>query len=575
MKINQIIVNELSEGVQPGVAEGLLNELDMFAPVTTYVRLANGEYVAASWRRNQDLSGGNNASFIDIKPLAPNVAKQLGLDQRLNDPDKNYNGMASIASGGGVQSSTPFSDKTIDVVDIMDPKFAKDMGVPDAVFGKIAQWGQQQAVAENNRPFRGVGGAFNRDDDERHDLDPTDWYIVKDGEMFSASIYPRQVQQAISQGFSRTRAEAKARANSQGEAEGVTENSELDPAKKKIYNQVYQILVTRAADFMYRANNQDVKKAIIKAMSFGDQISPQDLASYAFGLLKSGDINSQGVAEGSGKECPPATQDIKLNLKNRQKAIDEYGYGPLNPDMPNTKFWMKKVDEWNLDSAEEAKQSLCGNCAAFDQRKHTLDCIAQGIDSNSPNDAEGVIDAGDLGYCKFLKFKCASRRTCDAWVTGGPLTDANESAVLETARKGLDKQGVAEAGNANSGRRGPDYQDNSPVVPGRVEHLPQGLRHHADASRYGGTEPNDEDDRLLSPQQRHRLHRAVTPDDWFDESKEKIAGRHDPDDFDNMVARLKQLAGAGPLKTVWDPAQRVYRNVPHAVQPAKQPKKAR
>jgi hypothetical protein len=134
-----------------GVAEGNLNELDMFAPVTTYVRLANGEYVAASWRRNQDLSGGNNASFIDIKPLAPNVAKQLGLDQRLNDPNKNYTGVASIASGGGVQSSTPFSDKTIDVVDIMDKKFAKDMGVPDAVFGKIAQWTQQQGVASNNQ----------------------------------------------------------------------------------------------------------------------------------------------------------------------------------------------------------------------------------------------------------------------------------------------------------------------------------------------------------------------------------------------------------------------------------------
>ena len=122
-------------------------------------------------------------------------------------------------------------------------------------------------------------------------------------------------------------------------------------------------------------------------------------------------------------KCPPATQDITLNLKNRQKAIDEYGYGPLNPDMPNRKFWMKKVDEWNLDSMEEAQQSLCGNCAAFDIRQDTLDCIAQGIDADSPADAEGVIDAGDLGYCKFLKFKCASRRTCDAWVTGGPLTD--------------------------------------------------------------------------------------------------------------------------------------------------------
>ncbi len=31
--------------------------------------------------------------------------------------------------------------------------------------------------------------------------------------------------------------------------------------------------------------------------------------------------------------------------------------------------------------------------------------------------------AGALGYCRFLKFKCAAARTCDAWVVGGPLTD--------------------------------------------------------------------------------------------------------------------------------------------------------
>jgi glycerol-3-phosphate cytidylyltransferase-like family protein len=129
-------------------------------------------------------------------------------------------------------------------------------------------------------------------------------------------------------------------------------------------------------------------------------------------------------------KCPPATQDITLNLKNRQKAIDEYGYGPLNPDMPNVKFWMAKVDEWNLDSVEEAQQSLCGNCAAFDQRQATLDCIAKGIDADDPADAEGTIDAGDLGYCKFLKFKCASRRTCDAWVTGGPLIDKQDMAEM-------------------------------------------------------------------------------------------------------------------------------------------------
>jgi len=133
-------------------------------------------------------------------------------------------------------------------------------------------------------------------------------------------------------------------------------------------------------------------------------------------------VPNESVAEDIDKKCPPATQDIALNLKNRQKAINEYGYGPLNPDMPNNKFWMKKVDEWNLDSAEEAKQSLCGNCAAFDQREDTLDCIAQGIGSDSGSD-DPSIDAGDLGYCRFLKFKCAARRTCDAWVTGGPLTE--------------------------------------------------------------------------------------------------------------------------------------------------------
>jgi hypothetical protein len=49
---------------------------------------------------------------------------------------------------------------------------------------------------------------------------------------------------------------------------------------------------------------------------------------------------------------------------------------------------------------------------------------------------------------------------------------------------------------------------------------------------------------------------------------EKV-GNMDADAFDAAMARLKQLAGAGPLKTVYDPTKRVYRNVPVAVQPKK------
>jgi hypothetical protein len=39
------------------------------------------------------------------------------------------------------------------------------------------------------------------------------------------------------------------------------------------------------------------------------------------------------------------------------------------------------------------------------------------------------------------------------------------------------------------------------------------------------------------------------------------------DDYQDMVARVKKLAGLGPLKTVYDPQKRVYRNMPTAVQP--------
>jgi hypothetical protein len=136
------------------------------------------------------------------------------------------------------------------------------------------------------------------------------------------------------------------------------------------------------------------------------------------------DIKNFVLMNEETSKCPPATQDIDLNLENRQEAIESKGYGPLNPNQPNTKFWKQKAEMWKLDSINEAKESICGNCAAFDITKKTLDCIAKGIGSDEGSeDPHDVIDAGQLGYCRFLKFKCAAKRTCDAWVVGGPLTD--------------------------------------------------------------------------------------------------------------------------------------------------------
>ena len=119
--------------------------------------------------------------------------------------------------------------------------------------------------------------------------------------------------------------------------------------------------------------------------------------------------------------CPTATKDIATNLKNRQNAIDTAHYGPLNPNEPNEEYWTAKADMFEGD-VEAAKKALCGNCSFFVQTKSILDCIAEGIGGDT-KDEWNTIEAGDLGYCEAFDFKCAAKRTCDAWVVGGPITD--------------------------------------------------------------------------------------------------------------------------------------------------------
>ena len=120
--------------------------------------------------------------------------------------------------------------------------------------------------------------------------------------------------------------------------------------------------------------------------------------------------------------CPIATQDIDVNLDNRQKAIDKYYYGPANPDKPGT-YWKDAAKRWGIDETT-AKTMKCGNCAAFDVSDKMWDCMSKGIEGKENNiDALATVQKGDLGYCNFLHFKCAGTRSCTAWVTGGAIND--------------------------------------------------------------------------------------------------------------------------------------------------------
>lgn len=138
--------------------------------------------------------------------------------------------------------------------------------------------------------------------------------------------------------------------------------------------------------------------------------------------------------------CPIATQDISVNLANRQVAIDKYGYGPANPDdkeADNTMFWEKKAKMWNC-SVENVETMRCGDCAAFNVSDKMRDCMAKGL-AEVGNDPMATIEKADLGYCSFLHFKCAGTRTCDAWVAGGAVDDKDLTERYESLRTTIRK----------------------------------------------------------------------------------------------------------------------------------------
>ena len=121
----------------------------------------------------------------------------------------------------------------------------------------------------------------------------------------------------------------------------------------------------------------------------------------------------------------PQQKSFKVLLLG-ESCIDEYHYGPANPNKPGN-YWKESSKIFKVDEPT-AKTMMCGNCAAFDVSDSMLDCIASGIKGDEDNiDPNATINLSDLGYCNFLHFKCAGGRSCKAWVTGGPITEKDKN----------------------------------------------------------------------------------------------------------------------------------------------------
>jgi hypothetical protein len=213
----------------------------------------------------------------------------------------------------------------------------------------IAKKKKKQGVAEGNRPFRGVGGAFDRGDDERHDLDPTDWYFVKDGKMFAVAVYPNQEQQAIERGYSRTRAEAKAKADRQGVAEG---------------EQRVDSLVTDALKIMRGSEASDAVAALKTVL--GDREYNSRRGHYNFYVRQLMDMSGQqGMAEDYNPEYDDEAGMADNNLETLDRAVQ--GIDDLIQSGDNLPEWCQEkianaksmlVAVWDYMYSEEASDEV-------------------------------------------------------------------------------------------------------------------------------------------------------------------------------------------------------------------------
>ena len=222
----------------------------------------------------------------------------------------------------------------------------------------------------------------------------------------------------------------------------------------------------------------------------------------------------------------------------------------------------KKVGGWGIYDDSALEQGMAE--AEVDSNGHSVDHADSGEYDYEGDQARDQLNT-IVRAARRLDGLLDDNENMPEWVQ---MKITNAADYIDTAADYIEsnQEPELEEGERGRGRPPSNTQDTTPVTPGRVEKTATGIRHHADASRYGGTEPDDdEDDHLMSKSHISRLGKMTEPD--IDEG-EKV-GNMDADTFDSAMARLKQLAGAGPMKTVYDPTKRVYRNVPVAVQPKK------
>lgn len=174
--------------------------------------------------------------------------------------------------------------------------------------------------------------------------------------------------------------------------------------------------------------------------SIADLAAAVGLAGFATWLVfreERGVRASGGAGSMARSNCPPATQDIRLNTEHRDRAIQMFDYGPPNPALPSDWFWRKLASRWSKkptrEQIDETKTMRCGNCGVFDVSPAMKACMPRGYAPDAYEEA-AMKSGAVLGYCWAHNFKCASTRTCATWVQG-PAISTDERSPMNKAGK--------------------------------------------------------------------------------------------------------------------------------------------
>ena len=123
------------------VEEDRLTELDILAPNTTYFKMSDGSFIKADWRSTQSLTN-DHASFAKFERVSPQVAQELGLNNKLNTT------IASNNPGG----AGPLTARTVNVVDVDKPNSVLGDSTPDDLKSKLVQWVQSHPKQQAQQP---------------------------------------------------------------------------------------------------------------------------------------------------------------------------------------------------------------------------------------------------------------------------------------------------------------------------------------------------------------------------------------------------------------------------------------